>query len=97
MTNVMRGRLLRPAQQRQLCTMPPLSEGARDRFSRGGLMRAEADGTVVWGKTGSMGASARGVSATEGGRRTVVHSLLPASRDGELLRRHIERLLAASL
>ncbi|MFB8393793.1 serine hydrolase domain-containing protein [Streptomyces yangpuensis] len=97
MTSLMRGHLLRPAQQRQLFTMPPLSEGARDRFSMGGLMRAEVDGTVVWGKTGSMGASTSGVFATEGGRRTVVHSLLPAVKDRELMRTHIEQLLAASL
>ncbi|MFE1897445.1 serine hydrolase domain-containing protein [Streptomyces yangpuensis] len=97
MTNLMRGRLLRPAQQRQLFTMPPLSEGARDRFSMGGLMRAEVDGTVVWGKTGSMGASTSGVFATEGGRRTVVYSLLPAVKDQDVMRAHIEKLLAASL
>ncbi|MFF3086327.1 serine hydrolase domain-containing protein [Streptomyces nojiriensis] len=97
MTSLLRGRLLRPAQQRQLFVMPALSEGAVDRFSTGGLMRAEIGGTVVWGKTGSMGRSTSGVFATDGGRRTVVYSLLPASRDRELMRGHVAALVAAAL
>ncbi|WP_051781680.1 MULTISPECIES: serine hydrolase domain-containing protein [unclassified Streptomyces] len=97
MTHLLRGRLLRPAQQRQLFVMPALSEGAVDRFSTGGLLRSEIDGTVVWGKTGSMGRSTSGVFATEGGRRTVVYSLLPASRERELTRRHLTALVGAAL
>ncbi|MCX5304169.1 beta-lactamase family protein [Streptomyces sp. NBC_00160] len=97
MTALLRGRLLKPAQQRQLFVMPALSAGAGDRFSAGGLMRAEVDHTVVWGKTGSMGRSTNGVFATEGGRRTVVYSLLPASRDRDLLREHISELVGAAL
>ncbi|MFG2991499.1 serine hydrolase domain-containing protein [Streptomyces sp. NPDC048257] len=97
MTNLLRGRLLKPAQQRQLFVMPALSEGAEDRFSMGGLLRSEIDGTVVWGKTGSMGPSTNGVFATEGGRRTVVYSLLPASRDRELMRKHLTTLVGAAL
>ncbi|WKD32993.1 serine hydrolase domain-containing protein [Streptomyces xanthophaeus] len=97
MTGLLRGRLLKPAQQRQLFAMPALSRGAADRFSMGGLMRAEIGGTVVWGKTGSMGRSTSGVFATEGGRRTVVYSLLPASSDRELMRRHVAALVGAAL
>ncbi|MER6253113.1 hypothetical protein ABT224_17310 [Streptomyces sp. NPDC001584] len=87
----------RHLRERQLFVMPALSEGAADRFSTGGLKRAEIDGTVDWGRTGSMGRSTSGVFATEGGRRTVVHSLLPASRDGELMRGHIAALVGAAL
>ncbi|MFE5811447.1 serine hydrolase domain-containing protein [Streptomyces sp. NPDC056491] len=97
MTNLLRGRLLKPAQQRQLFVMPALSVGAEDRFSMGGLLRNEIDGTVVWGKTGSMGPSTSGVFATEAGRRTVVYSLLPASRDRELMRKHLTALVGAAL
>ncbi|MET9687813.1 serine hydrolase domain-containing protein [Streptomyces sp. NPDC006514] len=98
MTSLLRGRLLKPAQQRQLFVMPALSEGnAVDRFSTGGLLRAEIDDTVVWGETGSMGRSTSGVFATEGGRRTVVYSLLPASKDRELMRKHVTALVGAAL
>ncbi|MFD7914088.1 serine hydrolase domain-containing protein [Streptomyces sp. NPDC059752] len=97
MTSLLRGRLLKPAQQRQLFVMPALSEGAVDRFSTGGLLRAEIDGTVVWGKTGSMGRSTSGVFATEGGRRTVIYSLLPASKERELMRTHVTALVGAAL
>ncbi|WP_329380363.1 beta-lactamase family protein [Streptomyces sp. NBC_01351] len=97
MTALMRGRLLRPAEQRQLFVMPALSEGAKDRFSMGGLLRSDAGGTVVWGKTGSMGRSTSGVFATEHGARTVVYSLVPTTRDHDLLRTHIGNLVAAGL
>lgn len=97
MTGLMRGRLLKPAQQRQLFVMPALSEGAVDRFSTGGLMRAEIGGTVVWGKTGSMGRSTSGVFATEGGRRTLVHSLLPVSTDRAAVRERVAALVDAAL
>ncbi|MFF4385995.1 serine hydrolase domain-containing protein [Streptomyces sp. NPDC001552] len=97
MTSLLRGRLLKPAQQRQLFVMPALSEGAVDRFSAGGLLRAEIDGTVVWGKTGSMGRSTSGAFATVGGRRTVVYSLLPASKERELMRKHVAALVGAAL
>ncbi|MFD0124412.1 serine hydrolase domain-containing protein [Streptomyces virginiae] len=96
-TGLLRGRLLKPAQQRQLFAMPALSEGAVDRFSTGGLMRAEIGGTVVWGKTGSMGRSTSGVFATEGGRRTLVHSLLPAGVDRDLMRGRVVALVGAAL
>ncbi|WP_328789074.1 hypothetical protein [Streptomyces sp. NBC_00273] len=73
------------------------AEGAVDRFSTGGLLRAEIDGTVVWGNTGSMGRSASGVFGTGGGRRAVVGSLLPASKEGELMRKHVTALVGAAL
>ncbi|WP_258310146.1 hypothetical protein [Streptomyces sp. CG 926] len=44
-----------------------------------------------------MGRSTSGVFATEGGRRTVVYSLLPASRDRELTRLHLTALVGAAL
>ncbi|MFE1412539.1 serine hydrolase domain-containing protein [Streptomyces sp. NPDC058746] len=99
MTALLRGRLLRPAEQRQLFTMPALSEGVknRDRFSMAGLMRYEIGGTVVWGKTGSMGRTTSGVFATEHGARTVVYSLVPATGNPDLLREHIGKLVGAAL
>ncbi|WP_327383650.1 hypothetical protein [Streptomyces sp. NBC_01207] len=51
----------------------------------------------VRGKTGSMGRSTSGAFATEGGRRTVVYSLLPASKERELMRKHVAALVGAAL
>ncbi|MFG2986017.1 serine hydrolase domain-containing protein [Streptomyces sp. NPDC048258] len=97
MAALLRGRLLKPAQQRQLFTMPALSVGNTDRFSMSGMMRSEVDGTVVWGKTGSMGLSTSGVFATERGTRTVVYSLVPATKDRTEMRVHLGRLIGAAL
>ncbi|WP_405921769.1 serine hydrolase [Streptomyces sp. NBC_00122] len=97
MAALLRGRLLKSAQQRQLFTMPALSEGNVDRYSMSGMMRAEADGAVVWGKTGSMGPSTSGVFATERGGRTVVYSLVPAPNDRAQMRVHLGRLITAAL
>ncbi len=77
--------------------MPALSEGARDRFSRAGLLRAElADGTVVWGKTGSMQPYANGVFGTADGRRVLVHSYAGITRDPEQQRRRALDLVTAA-
>ncbi len=57
----------------------------------------EIGGTVVWGKTGSMGRSTSGVFATAGGRRAVGYSLLSASRHRELMRGHVTALVGAPL
>ncbi|MFJ8013009.1 serine hydrolase domain-containing protein [Streptomyces sp. NPDC096339] len=99
MTALLRGRLLRPAEQRQLFAMPALSEGVKDkdRFSMGGLMRSEIGGTVVWGKTGSMGRSVSGVFGTEHAARTVVYSLVPVTDDRDALRERIGKLVDAAL
>ncbi|MFE9633789.1 serine hydrolase domain-containing protein [Streptomyces sp. NPDC006463] len=97
MAALLRGRLLKPSQQRQLFTMPALSEGNVDRYSMSGMMRAEADGAVVWGKTGSMGPSTSGVFATDRGARTVVYSLVPVTKDRTQMRVHLGRLITAAL
>ncbi|MFD7260901.1 serine hydrolase domain-containing protein [Streptomyces sp. NPDC059874] len=96
MTALMRGRLLKPAEQRQLFTMPAIADKANP-FSMAGLLRQEVGGTVVWGKTGSMGRSTSGVFATDQAARTVVYSLVPATRDKDLMRAHIGALVAAGL
>ncbi|MCX4805274.1 hypothetical protein ACFWWM_09260 [Streptomyces sp. NPDC058682] len=54
-------------------------------------------GTVVRGRTGSMGRSTSRVFATGGGRHTVVHSLLPVGEDRELMRKHVTALVGAAL
>lgn len=72
------GRLLPPAQQRQLFVMPALSEKAKEPYSQGGLMRyVLSDGTVVWGKTGSMAQYTGGTFATDHGRRVVTYAFVP--------------------
>ncbi|MEU6868612.1 serine hydrolase domain-containing protein [Streptomyces sp. NPDC046876] len=94
---LLRGRLLPPAQQRELFAMPALSQGAQDRFSNAGLLRAElADGTVVWGKTGSMEPYTNGVFGTGDGRRVLVYSYTGVTRDPVAQRRRAEDLVAAA-
>lgn len=94
---LLRGRLLPPAQQRQLFTMPAMAGGAQDAFSTAGLMRHQlADGTVVWGKTGSMTPNTNGVFATADGRRVLVYSLTPATADGQMMRKYLEGIAEAA-
>ncbi|MFD7626423.1 serine hydrolase domain-containing protein [Streptomyces sp. NPDC059851] len=94
---LLRGRLLPPAQQRELFAMPALSQGARDPMSRAGLLRAElSDGTVVWGKTGSMQPYTNGVFGTSDGRRVLVYSYTGVTRDPELQRSRALDLVAAA-
>lgn len=72
------GRLLPPAQQRQLFVVPALSNEEKEPYSQGGLARyVLSDGTVVWGKTGSMAQYASGAFGTDHGRRVVTYSFLP--------------------
>ncbi|MET9957557.1 serine hydrolase domain-containing protein [Streptomyces sp. NPDC006326] len=95
--SLLRGRLLPPAQQRELFAMPALSEGGKDRFSRGGLLRGTLrDGTVVWGKTGSMYPNTNGVFATADGRRVLVYSYTGVGNDpGEQRARAYDLIEAA--
>lgn len=94
---LLRGRLLAPAQQAELFRMPTLSEGARDRFSTAGLLRARlADGTVVWGKTGSKVPNAGGLFGTRDGERVLVYSYTVVTRDPEAQRARAEALVEAA-
>ncbi|MGG8408685.1 serine hydrolase domain-containing protein, partial [Streptomyces sp. 12297] len=62
LTQLLRGRLLPPAQQKVLFEMPAHAERG---FSRAGVQYYRLpDGTEVWGKTGSYGAYVSGVFAT---------------------------------
>ncbi|WP_455402907.1 serine hydrolase domain-containing protein [Streptomyces bambusae] len=72
---LLRGRLLPPAQQRLLFEMPAHAELG---FSRAGLQRIRlADGSEVWGKTGSYGQYVNGVFAHRRADRVLVYSLVP--------------------
>ncbi|MEU5186072.1 serine hydrolase domain-containing protein [Streptomyces klenkii] len=92
LTELIRGRLLPPSQQRHIFDLPAvpnapgnhhcasLTDPAAGRgtacFSRIGLMRTELpDGTVVWGKTGSLPGYVNGVFAKRDLSRRVVYSL----------------------
>ncbi|MFD8631657.1 serine hydrolase domain-containing protein [Streptomyces sp. NPDC059533] len=76
------GRLLPPAQQKQLFVKPELSKAEKIPYSLGGLMFFTMDGTEVWGKTGSMAQYSSGVFGTADGRRTVTWSFLPTPTAG---------------
>lgn len=75
LTQLLRGRLLPPAQQKVLFEMPAHAERG---FSRAGVQYYRLpDGTEVWGKTGSYGAYVSGVFATRSQSRVLVYSLIP--------------------
>ncbi|MCC9310291.1 beta-lactamase family protein [Kitasatospora sp. RB6PN24] len=87
-----RGRLLPPAQQQLLFTVPDVPDHQSSHCNTGptagracmsmGLERAELNGLVVWGKTGSRPGWTSGVFATRDLSRTVVYSVNPTGLDG---------------
>ncbi len=83
-TALYRGRLLPPAQQKTLFTLPTGVTGDKQ-FSYGGLQRTVLPGgTTVWGKSGSYPGYTSGVFATRDLRRVLVYSLNPTGRTPEL-------------
>ncbi|MGW3076253.1 serine hydrolase domain-containing protein [Kitasatospora sp. NPDC001132] len=89
MTALFRGRLLPPAQQEKLFTVPdvpvaPHSSHCGDGTAcmSMGLERLASDGIVVWGKTGSRPGSTSGVFVTRDLARTVVYSTDPTALKG---------------
>ncbi|MFG2128085.1 serine hydrolase domain-containing protein [Streptomyces sp. NPDC048751] len=83
-TALYRGRLLPPAQQKTLFTLPTGVTGDKQ-FSYGGLQRTVLpNGTTVWGKSGSYPGYTSGVFATRDLRRVLVYSLNPTGRTPEL-------------
>ncbi|MBV2153341.1 beta-lactamase family protein [Kitasatospora sp. SUK 42] len=89
MTALFRGRLLPAAEQEKLFTVPdvPVAEhsshcpGGKACMSMG-LERLEANGVVVWGKTGSRPGSTSGVFATRDLARKIVYSVDPTALNG---------------
>ncbi|MFH8681553.1 serine hydrolase domain-containing protein [Streptomyces lydicus] len=86
MTALFRGRLLPPAQQKLVFTVPDVSSAPTNTncinktscFSAGGLMRVTLDnGVTVWGKTGSLPGWTNGVFTTRDLKRRVAYSLNP--------------------
>ncbi|MET9857303.1 serine hydrolase domain-containing protein [Streptomyces sp. NPDC006450] len=94
MTALVGGRLLPPARQRHLYEVPDVPNAPmntclspRACFSAGGLMRHEAAGVTVWGKTGSGPGWSTGVFATEHAGRRLVYAHHPkagTSRDQQI-------------
>ncbi|MEV0480264.1 serine hydrolase domain-containing protein [Streptomyces sp. NPDC050508] len=106
MTALFRGRLLPPAQQAELFTVPDVpsfhSSQCRTEADAGracmtmGIMRVKAsNGVVVWGKTGSRPGCTSGVFATRDLSRRIVYSLNPTNLDGTEIR-YIQQIAAAS-
>ncbi|MEU0253139.1 serine hydrolase domain-containing protein [Streptomyces sp. NPDC006184] len=106
MTALFRGRLLPPAQQAELFTVPDVpsfrSSQCRTEADAGracmtmGIMRVKAsDGVVVWGKTGSRPGYTSGVFATRDLSRKVVYSVNPTNLNGTEMR-YIQQIAAAS-
>ncbi|MFE4976773.1 serine hydrolase domain-containing protein [Kitasatospora sp. NPDC056651] len=89
MTALFRGRLLPPAQQELLFTVPDVPVAAHSTHCPGGkacmsmgLEKLESDGVVAWGKTGARPGSTSGVFATRDLSRTVVYSVDPTALNG---------------
>ncbi|MFD9126466.1 serine hydrolase domain-containing protein [Kitasatospora sp. NPDC059571] len=91
-TALFRGRLLPPAQQAALFTVPDVPTHHSSHCETGpdagracmsmGLERTEIAGVELWGKTGSRPGWTSGVFATRDLARTVVYSLNPTGVDG---------------
>ncbi|MGR6974902.1 serine hydrolase domain-containing protein [Streptomyces cynarae] len=106
MTALFRGRLLPPAQQAKLFTVPDVpsfhSSQCRTEADAGracmtmGLMRVKAsNGVVVWGKTGSRPGYTSGAFATRDLSRKIVYSVNPTNLNGTEMR-YIQQIAAAS-
>jgi D-alanyl-D-alanine carboxypeptidase len=106
LTALFRGRLLPPAQQAELFTVPDVpslrNSQCRTETDAGracmamGLMRVKAsNGVVVWGKTGSCPGYTSGVFSTRDLSRKIVYSLNPTGFDGAEMR-YIQQIAAAS-
>ncbi|MEU1787425.1 serine hydrolase domain-containing protein [Streptomyces sparsogenes] len=92
LTALFRGRLLPPAEQRLVFTVPDASNGQDNKncvngtacYSIGGLMRVTLDnGVTVFGKTGSQPGWTTGMFATRDLKRRVVYSLNPTGAASE--------------
>ncbi|MEU1665092.1 serine hydrolase domain-containing protein [Streptomyces sparsogenes] len=92
LTALFRGRLLPPAEQRLVFTVPDASNGPDNKncvngtacYSIGGLMRVTLDnGVTVWGKTGSQPGWTTGMFATRDLKRRAVYSLNPTGAASE--------------
>ncbi|MFD8087185.1 serine hydrolase domain-containing protein [Kitasatospora sp. NPDC059722] len=102
MTALFRGRLLPPAQQEKLFTVPDVPVAADSTHCPGnkacmsmGLERLEQSGVVIWGKTGSRPGYTSGVFATRDLGRTVVYSVNPTGLDGAENRYSLKVLVTA--
>ncbi|MDH6108716.1 D-alanyl-D-alanine carboxypeptidase [Kitasatospora sp. MAP12-15] len=93
LTALLRGRLLPPAQQAELYSVPDVPNFQNPNCDLGptaghacfstGLMRfSPSDGVVLWGKTGSRPGYSSGIFATQDAARDLVYSLTPTSRNG---------------
>ncbi|MEU9497573.1 serine hydrolase domain-containing protein [Streptomyces sp. NPDC048196] len=91
-TALFRGRLLPPAQQKLVFTVPRVDSAPTNTncinktscFSVGGLMRVILDnGVTVWGKTGSLPGWTNGVFTTRDLKRRVAYSLNPTGTASE--------------
>ncbi|GAA0698898.1 serine hydrolase domain-containing protein [Kitasatospora atroaurantiaca] len=91
-TALFRGRLLPPAQQEKLFTVPDVPNHQSSHCNTGptagracmsmGLESVQINGVTVWGKTGSRPGWTNGVFATRDLSRRVVYSLNPTGLDG---------------
>ncbi|WP_344639944.1 serine hydrolase domain-containing protein [Kitasatospora cystarginea] len=104
LTALFRGRLLPPAEQAELFTVPDVpylggsdSDPGHGRAYYGaGLMRATLpDGVTVWGKTGSTFGYTDGMFATRDLRRRLVYSFNPTNGGGNDLAL-VNRILSAT-
>lgn len=106
MTALFRGRLLPPAQQAELFTVPDVpsfhssqcrteADASRACMSMGIMRVTASNGVVVWGKTGSRPGWTSGVFATRDLSRKAVYSVNPTNLDGTEMR-YVQQIAAAS-
>jgi D-alanyl-D-alanine carboxypeptidase len=90
LTALLDGRLLPPAEQRDLTTVPQVPYLGSDQCQLGspgracfgmGLMEATVDGVTLWGKTGSRPGYTDGVFATRDLKRAMVYAFTPTDEN----------------
>jgi D-alanyl-D-alanine carboxypeptidase len=93
---LLKGRLLPPAQQEELFTVPDVPAKGGDRASYGaGLRRIDVNGLVMWGKTGDRHGYNNGMGATRDLRRRLIYSV-NTLRMGQDLPAIAGRIIAAA-
>ncbi|MBM7171264.1 beta-lactamase family protein [Streptomyces sp. G44] len=91
------GKLLPPAQLKEMLTLPRLAPGVPEATFGAGLQYMEVDGKKVWLKTGARHGYTNMIAATEDGSRTLVYSVNATDAKGEDMNPVAQRIVAAAL
>ncbi|MET9549698.1 serine hydrolase domain-containing protein [Streptomyces sp. NPDC006627] len=91
------GKLLPPAQLKEMLTRPRLAPGVPEATFGAGLQYMKVNGKKVWLKTGARYGYTNMIAATEDGSRTLVYSVNATDAKGEGMNPVAERIAGAAL